>query len=59
MKPRTVRQAGVALPALDDPGLRLTTVTSLDASSRRVAESTYVEASLRDLGLRQVRWVSD
>ncbi|MGI5526838.1 hypothetical protein ACQEVX_05225 [Streptomyces syringium] len=51
MKLHTVRQTDVVLPALDEPDLRLASITSLEASRGRAAEFTYADASLRELDL--------
>ncbi|MFI7272355.1 pentapeptide repeat-containing protein [Streptomyces sp. NPDC049879] len=51
MDTRTIRRTSVALPALDEPGLRLSHVTSLESSRGRVAEFHYADADLRTLDL--------
>ncbi|MEV6418119.1 pentapeptide repeat-containing protein [Streptomyces sp. NPDC051662] len=51
MDTRTIRRTSVTLPALDEPGLYLSNVTSLGGGRGRVAEFHYADADLRDLDL--------
>lgn len=51
MDTRTIRRTSVTLPALNEPGLYLSNVTSLEGGSDRVAEFQYGDADLRDLDL--------
>lgn len=51
MSTRTIRRTSVTLPALDEPGLYLSAVTSLEGGRGRVSEFHYAEADLRDLDL--------
>jgi uncharacterized protein YjbI with pentapeptide repeats len=54
MDTRTIRRTSVTLPALNEPGLRLSHVTSLEGGRGRVAEFHYADADLRDLDLSGV-----
>lgn len=51
MDTRTIRRTSVTLPALSEPGLYLSNVTSLEGGRGRVAEFQYADADLRDLDL--------
>jgi hypothetical protein len=51
MDTRTIRRTSVTLPALNEPGLCLSNVTSLEGGRGRVAEFNYADADLRDLDL--------
>ncbi|HEY8982457.1 MAG TPA: pentapeptide repeat-containing protein [Streptomyces sp.] len=51
METRTIRRTTVTLPALDEPGLYLSNVTSLEGGRGRLAEFHYADADLRDLDL--------
>ncbi|WP_414169132.1 pentapeptide repeat-containing protein [Streptoverticillium reticulum] len=51
MDTRTIRRTSVTLPVLNEPGLYLSNVTSLDSGRGRVAEFHYADADLRDLDL--------
>ncbi|AKG41412.1 pentapeptide repeats family protein [Streptomyces xiamenensis] len=51
MDTRTIRRTSVTLPALNEPGLYLSNVTSLEGGRGRVAEFHYADADLRDLDL--------
>ncbi|MFE7115133.1 pentapeptide repeat-containing protein [Streptomyces sp. NPDC057654] len=51
MAKRTIRRTSVTLPSLDEPGLYLSQVTSLDSGRGRLAEFHYAGADLRDLDL--------
>ncbi|MFJ6184625.1 pentapeptide repeat-containing protein [Streptomyces sp. NPDC092295] len=51
MDTRTIRRTSVTLPALNEPGLYLSHVTSLEGGRGRVAEFHYADADLRDLDL--------
>ena len=51
MEIRTIRRTKVTLPSLDEPGLYLSHVTSLEAGRGRVAEFHYADADLRELDL--------
>ncbi|MFD7506162.1 pentapeptide repeat-containing protein [Streptomyces sp. NPDC059850] len=51
MDTRTIRRTSVALPALDEPGLYLSNVASLEGGRGRMAEFHYADADLRDLDL--------
>ncbi|WP_052848110.1 pentapeptide repeat-containing protein [Streptomyces avicenniae] len=54
MDTRTIRRTSVTLPALDEPGLRLSPVTSLDGGRGRVAGFHYADGDLRALDLADV-----
>ncbi|MEU5609762.1 pentapeptide repeat-containing protein [Streptomyces sparsogenes] len=51
MGTRTIRRTSVPLPSLDEPGLYLSHVTSLESSRGRVTEFHYGHADLRALDL--------
>ncbi|MFQ6194890.1 pentapeptide repeat-containing protein [Streptomyces sp. NPDC000405] len=51
MEPRKVRRVSVTLPALDEPGLYLSNVQSLESGRGRVAEFQYADMDLRELDL--------
>ncbi|RKN13858.1 hypothetical protein D7318_30390 [Streptomyces radicis] len=51
MGTRTIRRTSVTLPSLDEPGLYLANVTSLEGGRGRVAEFHYGDADLRGLDL--------
>ncbi|MFI0219975.1 pentapeptide repeat-containing protein [Streptomyces lydicus] len=51
MDTRTIRRTSVTLPALNEPGLYLSNITSLESSRGRVAEFQYTDADLRALDL--------
>ncbi len=51
MGTRTIRRTSVTLPLLDEPGLYLSNVTSLEGGRGRVAEFHYGDADLRALDL--------
>lgn len=51
MDTRTIRRTSITLPALDEPGLYLSNVTSLEGGRGRMAEFHYADAELRDLDL--------
>ncbi|MFE6665844.1 pentapeptide repeat-containing protein [Streptomyces sp. NPDC057697] len=51
MDTRTIRRTSVILPALNEPGLYLSHVTSLEGGRGRLAEFHYADADLRDLDL--------
>lgn len=51
MGTRTIRRTSVTLPSLDEPGLYLSKVTSLEGGRGRVAEFDYSDADLRALDL--------
>ncbi|MFS0695049.1 pentapeptide repeat-containing protein [Streptomyces nitrosporeus] len=51
MDTRTIRRTSVMLPSLNEPGLHLSNVTSLEGGRGRVAEFHYADADLRDLDL--------
>ncbi|MFJ2514109.1 pentapeptide repeat-containing protein [Streptomyces griseoviridis] len=51
MDTRTIRRTSVTLPALDEPGLSLSDVTSLEGGRGRLAEFHYADGDLRDLDL--------
>ncbi|WP_432141115.1 pentapeptide repeat-containing protein [Streptomyces sp. bgisy084] len=51
MDTRTIRRTSVTLPALNEPGLYVSNVTSLEGGRGRVAEFNYADAELRDLDL--------
>ncbi|WP_372407155.1 pentapeptide repeat-containing protein [Streptomyces luteireticuli] len=51
MDPRKVRRVSVTLPALDEPGLYLSNVTSLEGGRGRVTEFQYADQDLRELDL--------
>lgn len=51
MDTRTIRRTSVTLPALTEPGLYLSNVTSLEGGRGRLAEFHYADADLRDLDL--------
>ncbi len=51
MDTRTIRRTTVTLPALNEPGLYLSNVTSLEGVRGRLAEFHYADADLRDLDL--------
>ncbi|MFJ2744823.1 pentapeptide repeat-containing protein [Streptomyces sp. NPDC087440] len=51
MDTRTIRRTSVTLPALNEPGLYLSNVTSLEGGRGRVTEFQYADAALRDLDL--------
>ncbi|MGI5341297.1 pentapeptide repeat-containing protein [Streptomyces sp. CA-181903] len=51
MEPRKVRRVSVSLPALDEPGLYLSNVQSLESGRGRVAEFQYADIDLRELDL--------
>ena len=51
MNPRTIRRTSVTLPALYEPGLLLSNVTSLEGGRGRIAEFRYADAVLRELDL--------
>ncbi|MGW1194416.1 pentapeptide repeat-containing protein [Streptomyces sp. NPDC002536] len=53
MSTRTVRRTSVTLPALDEPGLHLSSVVSLESGRGRVAEFTYADAVLRELNIAE------
>lgn len=48
-----IRRTSVTLPALNEPGLYLSNVTSLEGSRGRTAEFSYADAELRDLDLAE------
>ncbi|WP_326812369.1 pentapeptide repeat-containing protein [Streptomyces scopuliridis] len=47
----TIRRTSVTLPALNEPGLYLSNVTSLEGGRGRMTEFHYADAGLRDLDL--------
>ncbi|WBB63536.1 pentapeptide repeat-containing protein [Streptomyces sp. WMMC500] len=51
MDTRTIRRTSVSLPALDEPGLYLSHVASLEGGRGRMAGFHYADADLRDLDL--------
>lgn len=51
MGTHTIRRTSVTLPALNEPGLYLSNVTSLEGGRGRLAEFHYADADLRDLDL--------
>lgn len=51
MGTRTIRRTSVTLPSLDEPGLYLSHVSSLESGRGRVAQFHYGDADLRDLEL--------
>ncbi|MGW0884493.1 pentapeptide repeat-containing protein [Streptomyces sp. NPDC002671] len=51
MGTRTIRRTSVTLPSLDEPGLYLSSVTSLEGGRGQVAEFHYGDADLRALDL--------
>ncbi|MFE9659989.1 pentapeptide repeat-containing protein [Streptomyces sp. NPDC005955] len=51
MNTRTIRRTSVTLPSLNEPGLYLSNVTSLQGGRGRLAEFHYADADLRDLDL--------
>ncbi|MEU1151561.1 pentapeptide repeat-containing protein [Streptomyces sp. NPDC005918] len=51
MDTRTIRRTSVTLPALNEAGLYLSNVTSLEGGRGRLAEFHYTDADLRDLDL--------
>ncbi|MFI5940283.1 pentapeptide repeat-containing protein [Streptomyces uncialis] len=51
MSTRTIRATSVAIPHLNEPGLYLSQVTSLENSRGRLAEFHYANADLRSLEL--------
>lgn len=51
MDTRTIRRTSVTLPALNEPGLYPSHVTSLKGGRGRLAEFHYADADLRDLDL--------
>jgi uncharacterized protein YjbI with pentapeptide repeats len=51
MDTRTIRRKSVTLPALNEPGLHLSHVTSLAGGRGRVAEFHYADDDVRDLDL--------
>ncbi|MFE4670702.1 pentapeptide repeat-containing protein [Streptomyces sp. NPDC056716] len=51
MDTRTIRRTSVTLPALNEPGLYLSNVTSLEGGRGRMAEFHYADADLRELDL--------
>ncbi|MFI9237838.1 pentapeptide repeat-containing protein [Streptomyces sp. NPDC053079] len=51
MEPRKVRRVSVTLPALDEPGLYLSSIQSLESGRGRVAEFQYTDKDLRDMDL--------
>ncbi|MGA5128237.1 pentapeptide repeat-containing protein [Streptomyces olivoreticuli] len=51
MESRKVRRVSVTLPALGEPGLYLSNVTSLEGGRGRVAEFQYADQDLRELDL--------
>ncbi|MFD8937652.1 pentapeptide repeat-containing protein [Streptomyces sp. NPDC059578] len=51
MDTRTIRRTIVTLPSLNEPGLYLSNVTSLQGGRGRLAEFHYADADLRDLDL--------
>ncbi|MFI2262856.1 pentapeptide repeat-containing protein [Streptomyces tubercidicus] len=53
MDTRRIRRTSVTLPALTEPGLYLSNVTSLEGGRGRVAEFHYADAELRDLDLAE------
>lgn len=53
MDTHRIRRTSVTLPALDEPGLYLSNVTSLEGGRGRVAEFNYADAELRDLDLAE------
>jgi uncharacterized protein YjbI with pentapeptide repeats len=54
MDTRTIRRTSVTLPALNEPGLYLSSVTSLEGGRGRLAEFHYADADLRDLDLADI-----
>ncbi|MET8183873.1 pentapeptide repeat-containing protein [Streptomyces sp. NPDC005336] len=57
MNARTIRHTSVTLPALNESGLYLSSVTSLEGGCGRVAEFHYADADLRDLDLADAHLV--
>ncbi|MGW4033275.1 pentapeptide repeat-containing protein [Streptomyces sp. NPDC004838] len=55
MDTRTIRNTNVTLPALDEPGLYIAGVTSLEGGRGRMAEFHYADADLRDLDLTDIQ----
>lgn len=51
MRTRRIRRTSVTLPSLDEPGLYLSNLTSLEAARGRVTEFRYGDADLRALNL--------
>ncbi|MCZ0975866.1 pentapeptide repeat-containing protein [Streptomyces albulus] len=51
MGTRTIRRTSVTLPVLNEPGLYLSNVTSLEGGRGQVAEFHYADADLRDIDL--------
>lgn len=51
MDTRTIRRTSVTLPSVNEPGLRLSNVSSLEGGRGRVAQFHYADADLRDLDL--------
>lgn len=51
MDTRTIRRTKVALPSLDEPGLALSDVTSLEDMHGRVTGFRYADAKVRELDL--------
>lgn len=51
MDTRTIRRTSVTLPALNESGLYLSNVTSLEGGRGRMTEFHYTDAELRDLDL--------
>ncbi|WP_198358367.1 pentapeptide repeat-containing protein [Streptomyces fildesensis] len=51
MDTRTIRRTSVTLPALNEPGLYLSNVTSLEGGRGRLAGFHYADADLRELDL--------
>ncbi|WP_411129217.1 pentapeptide repeat-containing protein [Streptomyces sp. x-19] len=54
MGARTIRRTSVTLPALDEPGLYLSNVNSLEGGRGRVSDFQYSNADLRALDLADV-----
>ncbi|WP_159056592.1 pentapeptide repeat-containing protein [Streptomyces yokosukanensis] len=57
MATRTIRRTSVTLPSLDEPGLYLSNVTSLEGGRGRVAEFHYGDATLRALDLADAQLI--
>ncbi|MFG2227683.1 hypothetical protein [Streptomyces sp. NPDC048644] len=58
MQTRTFGRLQLTLPALDEPGLYLSNVTSLESSRGHVQDFQYTDASLRDLDLADTQLIT-